>query len=139
MFVCAHSCPALLRWTVAHLAPLSMGSPRQEYWSEFPSPPPGDLSNRGIEPASPALAGSSLPLCHLGKDVYVHISVQFSHSVVSGNPMDCSTPGFPVHHQFPELTQTHVHRVGDAIQPSHPLSSPSPPTFNLSQHQGLFQ
>ena len=50
------------------------------------------------------------------------------------NPMDCSTPGFPVHHQFPEFTQTHVHRIGDAIQPSHPLSSPSPPTFNLSQH-----
>ena len=54
-------------------------------------------------------------------------------------PMDYSTPGFPVHHQLPELTQTHVHRVGDAIQPSHPLLSPSSPTFNLSQHQGLFQ
>ena len=53
--------------------------------------------------------------------------------------MDCSTPGFPVHHQLLEFTQTHVHRVGDAIQPSHPLSFPSPPTFNLSQHQGLFQ
>ena len=55
------------------------------------------------------------------------------------DPMDCSTPGFPVHHQLLELTQTHVHRVGDAIQPSHPLLSPSPPAFNLSQHQGLFQ
>ena len=53
--------------------------------------------------------------------------------------MDCSTPGFAVHHQLPELAQTHVHRVGDAIQPSHPLSLPSLPTFNLSQHQGLFQ
>ena len=53
--------------------------------------------------------------------------------------MDCSTPGFPIHHQLPELTQTHVHRVGDAIQPSHPLSSPSPPAFSLSQHQGLFK
>ena len=53
--------------------------------------------------------------------------------------MDCSTPGFPVHHQLPELAQTHVHRVGDAIQLSRPLSSPSPPAFNLSQHQGLFQ
>ena len=51
------------------------------------------------------------------------------------DPMDYSTPGFPVHHQPPEPTQTHVHRVGDAIQPSHPLSSPSPPAFNLSQHQ----
>ena len=55
------------------------------------------------------------------------------------DPMDCSTPGLPVHHQLPELAQTHAPRVGDAIQPSHPLSSLSPPTFNLSQHQGLFQ
>ena len=52
---------------------------------------------------------------------------------------DCNIPGFPVHHQLPELAQTHVHWVGDAIQPSHPLSSPPPPAFNLSQHQGLFQ
>ena len=51
--------------------------------------------------------------------------------------MDCSTPGFPVHHQLPKLAQTHIHRVGDAIQPSYPLSSPSPPAFNLSQH-GIF-
>ena len=55
------------------------------------------------------------------------------------NPMDCRTPGFPVHHQLPGLAQTHIHRVGDAIQPSHPLLSPSPPAFNLSQHQSLFQ
>ena len=56
------------------------------------------------------------------------------------NPMDCGTPGFPVHlQQLLEFTQTHVQRVGNAIQPSHPLLSPSPPTFNLSQHQGLFQ
>ena len=55
------------------------------------------------------------------------------------DPMDCSMPGFPVHHQLPEHAQTHVHQVGDAIQPSHPLSSPSPPAFNLCQHQGLFQ
>ena len=54
------------------------------------------------------------------------------------DPMNRSTPGLPVHHQLPELTQTHVHRVSDAIQPFHPLSFPSPPTFNLSQHQGLF-
>ena len=54
------------------------------------------------------------------------------------DPMNCSMPGFPVHHQLPELAQTHVHRVGDTIQPSHPLSSPSLPTFNLPQHQGLF-
>ena len=55
------------------------------------------------------------------------------------NPMDCNVPGFPVRHQLPELTQTHVHRVSDAIQPPHLLLSPSPPAFNLSQHQGLFQ
>ena len=53
--------------------------------------------------------------------------------------MDCSMPGLPVHHQLPDLTQTHVHWVGYAIQPSHPLSSPSPPVFNLSQHQSLFK
>ena len=53
------------------------------------------------------------------------------------NPMDCSTPGLPVHHQLPEFTQNHVHWVGDAIQLSYPLPSPSPPAFNLSQHQGL--
>ena len=55
------------------------------------------------------------------------------------DPMDCSTPGLPVHHQLPEFTQTQVHWVSDAIQPSHPLSIPSPPSINLSQHQTLFQ
>ena len=55
------------------------------------------------------------------------------------DPIDCSTPGFLVHHQLQKLAQTHVHQVGDAIQPSHPLSPPSPPPVNLSQHQGLFQ
>ena len=54
-------------------------------------------------------------------------------------PMDCSMPGFPVHHQLPEFTQTQAHRVGDSTQPSHPLSSPSPPAINFSQHQDLFQ
>ena len=55
------------------------------------------------------------------------------------NPINCSTPDLPVHHPLLELTQTHVHQVGFAIQPSHPLSAPSPPAFNLAQHQGLFQ
>ena len=55
------------------------------------------------------------------------------------DPMDCRTPGLPVHHQFPEFTQTHVHWVSDAIQPSYPLLSPSPLAFNLPQHQGLFK
>ena len=70
-------------------------------------------------------------------------SIKFSSVVQSCptlcNSIDCSSPGFPVHHQFPELAQTHVPWVSDAIQPSHPLSSPSPPAFNRSQHQGLFQ
>ena len=67
-------------------------------------------------------------------------SVQlFSQVRLFVTPKDCSKPGFPVHHQLPELAQTHVHRVSDAIQPSHPLSSPSPSAFNRSQHQGLFQ
>ena len=65
-------------------------------------------------------------------------SVQ-SLSVRPCDPMDCNTPGFPVHHQLLELIQTHVHRVGNAIQPSHPLSSPSPPSLNLAQNQGLFK
>ena len=55
------------------------------------------------------------------------------------HPMDCSTPGLPVHHQLPELAHTHVHQVSDTIQPSNPLSSPSPPVFNPSQYQGVFQ
>ena len=71
------------------------------------------------------------------------ISIQFSSVTQSCltlcDPVDSSMPGLPVHHQLLELTQTHVHPVGDAIQPSHPLSSPSPPAFNLSQHQGLFR
>ena len=71
------------------------------------------------------------------------LSVQFSSVALSCptlcDPMNHSMPGLPVHHQLPEFTQTHVHWVSDATQPSHPLSSPSPPDRNLSQHQGLFQ
>ena len=72
------------------------------------------------------------------KLIYIQSVPSLSH-VQLCDPMDCSTPGFPVHHQLPEFTQTHVHRVSGTIQPSHPLSSASPPAFNLSQHQGLFQ
>ena len=72
-----------------------------------------------------------------------HMWYQFSSVAQSSltlcGPMDYSTPGFPVHPQCPELAQTHVHQVSDNIQPSHPLLSPSPPDFNLAQHQGLFQ
>ena len=119
------------QWAVACRAPLS----RQEYWSGLPRPPPCDLPHPGINPASlmsPALAGgfftTSAPWEALS-------SVQFSRSVV----LNCSMPGLPVHHQLPEFTQTHVHQVGDAIQPSHPLSSPSPPARSPSQHQDRFQ
>ena len=76
------------------------------------------------------------------KFIHPFSSVWFSHSwscPTLCDPMDRSTPGLPVHHQIPEFAQTQVHRVGDAIQPSHPLLTPSPPAFNLSQHQGLFQ
>ena len=71
------------------------------------------------------------------------LAIQFSSVAQSCptlcDPMDSSTPGLPVHHQLLEFTLTHVHGVGDAIQPPHPLSSPSPPAFNLSKHQGLFK
>ena len=70
-------------------------------------------------------------------------SVQFSSvaqsCLILYDPMDCGMPGLPVHHQLPEFTQTHVHWVGDDIQPFRPLRAPFPPTFNLSQYQGLFQ
>ena len=74
---------------------------------------------------------------------YFRIIIPFSSVAQSCptlcNPMNCSTPGLPVHHHLPELTQTHVHRVSDGVQPPHPLSSPSPPAPNSSQHQSLFQ
>ena len=73
--------------------------------------------------------------------MFVTLSVsQFSQSSPTlCDPMNRSTAGLPVYHQLPEFTQTHVHQVGNAIQPSHPLSSPSPPALNPAQHQGLFQ
>ena len=74
---------------------------------------------------------------------HVEFKVQFSSvaqfCLTLCDSMGCSTPGLPDHHQLPEFTQTHVHRVSDAVQPSHPLSSPSSPAFTLSQHQGLFK
>ena len=96
---------------------------------------------------SPALQADFLPPEPPGRFITFWFTCKlcsFQFSLVSQscltlcNPMECSTPDFPVHHQLPELAQTHVHWVGDAIQPSHPLLSPSPPIFNLSQHQGLF-
>ena len=98
----------------------------------------------GIQPGSPALRADSLLLSCWGCQFMAHISsVQFS-SVAQWCPtlhnlMDHSTPGLPVHYQLPEFTQTLLHWVSDAIQPSHPLLSPSAPALNLSQHQGLFK
>ena len=77
------------------------------------------------------------------KSLLMRVEVQFSSvpqlCPTLCDPMDCSMPGLPVHHQLPEFTQTHAHWVSDAIQWSYPLLSPSPPPFNLSQHQGLFK
>ena len=81
-----------------------------------------------ISPVSHALIYACVFCCSVAK----------SHPTLC-NPMNCSTSGFPVHHQLPEFTQTQVHQVSDAIQPSHPLSSPSPPAPNPFQHQSLFQ
>ena len=140
-----------------------MGFCRQEYWSGLPFLSPGDLHNPGIDPASlaaPVLPGrffttespvkpipSEISTFNQPKSILFPISkslIFFCGSVAQScptlcYPMNCNTPGFPVLHHLPELAQTHVHRVGDAIQPSHPLSSPSPPAFNLSQHQSLLQ
>ena len=92
------------------------------------------------------ILSNHLILCHplLLPSIFPNIRVYQFSSVTQPcltlcNPMDRSTSGLPVNHQLPGFTQTHVHWVGDAIQPSHPLSSPFPPTFNLSQHQGLFK
>ena len=104
--------------------------------------PSREYSNPGAESVAlmpPALADGFF----ITNTTWETLNILFSPVVQSCltlcDPMDCSTPGFPVHHQLPELTQTHVHWVGDAIQPSPPLSSPSPLAFSLSQHQGLFQ
>jgi len=82
--------------------------------------------------------------CQGGRVIFeLEVNIQFSSvaqlCLTLCDPMDCSTPGLPVHHQLLKSTQTHVHWVSDAIQPSHPLSSSSPPTFYLSQHHGLFK
>ena len=82
--------------------------------------------------------GSNSGLPHCRQILYQFSSVTQSCPTLC-DPMNRSTPGLPVHHQLLEFTQTHVHQVGDAIQPSHPLSSPSPPALNPSQHQRLFQ
>ena len=111
------------------------GSSRILGWVAYPFSRGSSWSRNWM--GSPAMQADSLPAELSGS------SVQFSSVSQSCltlcNPMNCSTPGLPVHHQLPESTQPHVHQVGDAIQPSHPLPSPSPHAPNLSQHQGLFK
>ena len=132
---------------VALQAPRSMGFLRQEYWSGLPFPSPGNLPDPGIEPASlisPALAGRLFTASATWEIPGRPIRSDQIRSVAQScptlcDPMNRRTPGLLVHHQLPEFTQTHVHRVSDAIQPSHPLSSSSPPAPNPSQHQRLFQ
>ena len=154
-------CPTLATtWTIACKAPLSIGFSKQEYWAGLhflfrgPSQPSnwtwGLLHCRQIFlPTELWGKPHILGVCVLNyltdhnsdNNCVRFISVLLSMAQLSltlGDPMYCSTPGLPVHHQLPEFTQTHVHWVGDAIQPSHPLSSPSPPAPNPSQHQGLF-
>ena len=101
-----------------------------------------DLPNPGVK-LSPAWAGRFFTTKPPGKPPIPYYHIQFSSVTQSCptlcDPMNCSMPGLPVHHHLPEFTQTHVHRVSDATQSSHPLLSPFPPAPNPSQHQGLFQ
>ena len=108
-------------------------------WIELCSPKRCWSPNSQDLPRWPNWVTVSLQMVNLRWGHSVHFSSVAQSCPTLCDPMDCSTPGLPVHHQLPEFTQTHVHWVGDAIQPSHPLLSPSPPAFNLSQHQGLFQ
>ena len=155
-------------WTVALQAPLFMGFPRQEYRigltfrlsnSQICSVPTSQnkfpffhlwksllkkilSTNKWKNNFCIFIKMSEMNKSSICKLTSIHL-LQFSSAAQSCptlcEPMNRSTPGLPVHHQLPESTQTHVHRVGDAIQPSHPLSSPFPPALSLSQHQGLFQ
>jgi len=138
----------VIPWTVGPEAPLSMGFPRQEYWRGLPFSSPGGLPDIGIEPPSPVTPAFQLDsftawaireALSLLTGYYFSKkdSVQFSHSVVSNSLQPHGLQHARLH-QLLEFTQTRVHWVGDAIQTSHPLSSPSP-AFNLAQHQGLFQ
>ena len=132
------SCPTLVTpWTVACQPPLSKGFPRQEYYSGLSFPSPGNLPNPGTESASPAFTGAFFT--HWATRESTQFSSVAQSCTTLCNPMNGSMPSLPVHHQLLEFTQTHVHRVGDVIQPSHPMSSPSLPAPNLSQHQSLFQ
>ena len=102
----------------------------------MPHPTLGDLPDSGIEPGSPTLQAESLTSEYTRE--YIQFSSVAQSCLTLCDPMDCSMPGFPVHHQLLELALTHVQKVSDVIQPSHLPSSPLP-AFNLSQNQGLFK
>ena len=133
-------------WTVAHQALLSMRLPRQEYWSGLTFPSPGNLSDPGITPVSPTLQADpgwatrklNIKMRFKWKNIWL-FKIQFSSVQSLSHVRLFATPWIAarqasVHHQLPESSiQTHARRVSDAIQPSHPLSSPSPPAPNPSQ------
>ena len=123
----------VISWTVAQQAPLSMEFSRQEYWSGLPCPSTGNFPKQGIEPRSLQCRWILYYPSHQRSPVIHHQSVRSVAQLCPTlwDPMNRSTPGLPVHHQLSESTQTHVHWVGDAIQPSHPLSSPSPSALNF--------
>ena len=144
--------PSILALVLAHLA-IALSTKFMSYAKFFVISPVFTTSSPGVDSISrshilcPSVRSNSSSVKNLSwacKEVVVHIYNRPFSSVAQSyptlcDPMNHSTPCLPVHHQLPESTQTHVHRVGDAIQPSHPLSSPSSPASNLSQHQGLFK
>ena len=119
-------------WTIAYQVPLSLGFSRQEHWVAI------SFSRRSSQPRDWTWVSWIVDRCFTVWDMSLS-SVWSSVVPTLCNPINHSTPGLPVYHQLLEFTQTHVHRVGNAIQPSHPLSSPFPPAPNPSQHQSLFQ
>ena len=146
--LCAQLCPTLcdtLDWSLPSSS--VMGFSRQESWIGLPFPAPGESSRP---------RGQTCISC-VADRFFTHWAIREAHTLryksnkiccccsvtqscpTLWNPMDNSTPGFPVLHYLPESAKTHMHWVGDTIQPSYPLLTPSPPTLNLSQHQGLFQ
>ena len=111
----------------------------QKRWGQKTGAPQGlEAAGGRTEKGTDGWTTRGVPAQPAGRTVSQFSSVAQSCLTLC-DPMDCSTPDLPVHHQLLELTHTHAHRVSDAIQPSHPLSSPSPPAFSLSLHQGLFQ
>ena len=126
--------------TAVRQALLSMGFTRQKCRSGLLFPSPGIFPTQESNQSLLHWQADSLPLSHLGSPCFSQSVSSVTQSCPTlCDPMNRSTSGLPVHHQLREFTQTHVHRVGDATQSSHPLLSPSHPAPNPSHHQGLFQ